>query len=98
MSHRDSRARAEEALRLHAVGRTWAEISAELGYASRDGARLAVARLHARTPAESIDTARRSAMESLRILRSVLFERFAQATGAAQDRNPRGARHRPGAL
>jgi hypothetical protein len=63
MCHQD---RAEAALRLHAVGRTWAEVSAELGYRSRDGARLAVARLQARMPAESVDGARRSASEGLR--------------------------------
>ncbi|ODR00340.1 hypothetical protein BST27_29695 [Mycobacterium intermedium] len=45
MPLKDSRARAEEALRLRARRKTWTEISAELGFRSRDGARLAVNRL-----------------------------------------------------
>lgn len=64
---------------MRAVGRTWEEISAELGYRSRDGARLAVERLQKRNPALSADTVRRSASEGLRVVRSVLFERFADA-------------------
>lgn len=45
MPLKDSRARAGEALRLRAQRKTWAEISTELGFRSRDGARLAVRRL-----------------------------------------------------
>ncbi|MGE2690098.1 hypothetical protein [Mycolicibacterium pulveris] len=85
MSRRDSRARAEEAFALRAIGRTWAEVSAELGYRSRGAAQLAVARLHARQPATSPETVRRSSTESLRIMRSILFERFAAAKQAGDD-------------
>jgi len=79
MSHQDSRRRAEEAFRLRSCGRTWAEISEELGYRSRDGARLAVARYVDRQPAQSANAVRRSATEGLRVVRAVLFERFADA-------------------
>ncbi len=84
-SRQDSRARAERAFQLHAVGRTWAEVSRELGCKSRGAAQLAVARLHSRSPAESVDSARRSAAESLRITSSVLFGRFADAARREDD-------------
>lgn len=79
MSRQDSRARAEEAFRLRAVGRTWTEIAAELGYGSRSAALMAVQRLQARTPPVSPDGVRRSATEGLRVMRAVLFEQFADA-------------------
>lgn len=79
MNHQDSRARAEEAYRLRAVGRTWQEVADELGFKSHGAAQLAVARLHKRNPAQSTETVRRSASEGLRIVRAVLFERFADA-------------------
>ena len=85
MSHQDSRSRAEAAFRLRSCGRTWTEISAELGYRSRDGARLAVARYVDRQPALSADTVRRSAHEGLRVVRAVLFERFADAKERGDD-------------
>ncbi|MCH9735722.1 MAG: hypothetical protein K0U78_14420 [Actinomycetia bacterium] len=84
-SRQDSRARAERAFQLHACGRTWAEVSQELGYKSRGAAQLAVKRLHDRTPPESSDAARRSAAESLRITSSVLFGRFADAARRQDD-------------
>lgn len=79
MSRQDSRARAEEAWRLRAVGRTWSEIAIELGYGSPSAAYMAVTRLNKRTPATSPDTARRSAAEGLRVMRATLFEQFADA-------------------
>ncbi len=85
MNHQDSRARAERAFQMHAIGRTWAEVSRELGYKSRGAAQAAVARLHSRQPAESVDSARRSAAESLRITSAVLFDRFAKAAKREDD-------------
>lgn len=79
LSRQDSRARAEEAWRLRVVGRTWWEIANELGYGSAGAVYTAVQRLHKRTPAASPDTVRRSAAEGLRVMRAVLFERFADA-------------------
>lgn len=85
MSREDSRARAEEAFRLRAVGRTWAEISQTLGYRSRGAAQLAVRRLMDRTPSETPGQARARADESLRITQSVLFGRLAVATQSGDD-------------
>lgn len=79
MNRQDSRARAEEAFRLRAVGRTWAEISQTLGYRSRGAAQLAVRRHLERNAPESPEAARRSASEGLRITKSVLFATLADA-------------------
>lgn len=84
-NRQDSRARAEEAFRLRACGRTWAEISDALGYKSRGAAQLAVKRLRDRTPAESVVQARATADESLRITQSVLFGRMAAAAQRGDD-------------
>jgi hypothetical protein len=78
-NRQDSRARAEEAFRLRAVGRTWAEISRSLGYRSRGAAQLAVKRLQDRTPPETVEQARAQASEGLRIVKSVLFAELAAA-------------------
>jgi hypothetical protein len=85
MNHQDSRARAAAAYRLRAVGRTWQEVADALGYRSCGAAHTAVTRHLDRTPAESVSTARRSATESLRIVQSVLFERFADAKQRGDD-------------
>jgi len=85
MSRQDSRSRAERAFALHACGRTWADISRELGYKSRSAACDAVARLHRATPAASPDAVRRSASETLRLLRAMLFDRVVIAQGAGDD-------------
>lgn len=85
MNRQDSRARAEEAFRLRAVGRTWAEISDRLNYRSRGAAQLAVRRLMERTPPESVEHARAKADESLRITQSVLFGRLAVAAQSGDD-------------
>ncbi|KAA1431101.1 MULTISPECIES: hypothetical protein [Mycolicibacter] len=79
MNRQDSRARAEEAFRLRAVGRTWAEISETLGYRNRGSAQVAVRRHLERTAPESPEAARRSASEGLRITKSVLFAELAAA-------------------
>ncbi|WP_236950103.1 hypothetical protein [Mycobacterium sp. MS1601] len=78
-NRQDSRRRAEEANRLRAVGRTWDEIADELGYRSRQGAQQAVERLQQRNPLGSAESVRRSASDGLRVVRAVLFERFADA-------------------
>jgi hypothetical protein len=79
MNRQDSRARAEEAFRLRAVGRTWAEIATALGYRGRQSAQDAVRRHLDRTAPESPEAARRSASEGLRITKSVLFATLAAA-------------------
>lgn len=85
MNRQDSRARAENAFRLRACGRTWAEISEALGYRSRGAAQLAVRRLINRTPPETPEQARAKADETLRITQSVLFGRLATATERGDD-------------
>jgi hypothetical protein len=85
MNRQDSRARAEEAFRLRAVGRTWAEISNAVGYRSRGAAQLAVRRLMDRTPPETPTHARAKADETLRITQSVLFGRLAAAAQRGDD-------------
>ncbi|MDV3215240.1 hypothetical protein [Mycobacterium avium] len=78
-NRQDARARAEEAFRLRAVGRTWAEIANTLGYRGRQSAQDAVRRHLERTAPESPEAARRSASEGLRITKSVLFAELAAA-------------------
>ncbi|STZ60802.1 Uncharacterised protein [Mycolicibacterium tokaiense] len=85
MNRQDARARAEEAFRLRAAGRTWAEISRALGYRGRQSAQDAVRRLLDRTPPETPGQARARADESLRITQSVLFGRLAAATQSGDD-------------
>jgi hypothetical protein len=84
MPHTDSRARAQQALRLRGRRKTWAEISAELGYRSRDGARLAVGRL-IRTAAPDPDAERAVSTEALRVLQEGLFPRFDEAVERRDD-------------
>lgn len=85
MSRQSSRARSEAAFQLHAAGRTWQEIADTLNYQSRQAAQQAVKRLHARQPPASPEAVRRSSSESLRILRSILFERVAVAKVKGDD-------------
>ncbi|OBK97739.1 hypothetical protein A5645_05540 [Mycobacterium asiaticum] len=85
MNRQDSRARAEEAFRLRAVGRTWAEVANALGYRGRQSAQDAVRRLMDRTPAETPGQARAKADETLRITQSVLFGRLAAAAKRGDD-------------
>ncbi|WAC55170.1 hypothetical protein [Gordonia sp. SL306] len=85
MSREDSRRRAERAHRLRALGRTWAEIADSEGFRSRGAARTAVQRYLDSEPGESVDEVRRSAGETLRITRSVLMGRFADASRRGDD-------------
>lgn len=86
MSNRqDSRRRAERAHQLRAIGRTWQEIADVLGYRTRQSAMHAVARLLDRTPPVGIEALRRQEAEELRIRRSALHERFADARQRKDD-------------
>lgn len=85
MPLRDSRARAERAFQLRAIGRSWRQVAAELGYRSVGAAQNAVARHEHREAAEPRETSRRSLVESARITHSVLFDRFAVAVDREDD-------------
>jgi hypothetical protein len=82
MNRQDSRARAEQAFRLRAVGRSWQEIADALGYRGRQSAQDAVRRHLDRTAPESPEAARRSAGEGLRIIMSTLFATLSDARQA----------------
>lgn len=85
MSREDSRRRAERAHRLRALGRTWAEIADSEGFRSRQAAQKAVKLYLEAEPGESLEEVRRSAGETLRITRSVLMGRFADASRRGDD-------------
>ncbi len=85
MSREDSRRRAERAHRLRSLGRTWQEIADAEGFQSRGAAQVAVRRFVSAEPAEGVDEVRRSASETLRIVRSVLVGRFAEAARSRDD-------------
>lgn len=84
MTHSGSRARAEQALRLRCRRKTWAEISEQLGYRSRDGARHAVGRLLTKMAANP-DAERALSSEALRVLQSGLNDRFDAAVQREDD-------------
>lgn len=84
MSHRDSRARATEALRLRGKRKTWAEISAELGYRTRDGSRSAVTRL-LRSVVLDPALERAASTESLLAQERSLQDRFDEAVQSGND-------------
>jgi hypothetical protein len=85
MPLRDSRARAERAFQLRAIGRSWRQIATELGYKSNGAAQTAVARHEQREGPEPVERTRRSLVESTRITTSVLFDRFAAAVSREDD-------------
>jgi hypothetical protein len=85
MNRQDSRARAEQAFRLRAVGRSWQEIANALGYRSRGAAQLAAKRLLDRNAPESNEAARRSASEGLRITMATLFTTLSDARERRDD-------------
>lgn len=85
MPLRDSRARAERAFQLRAIGRSWRQIAAELDYRSTGAVVNAVNRHMQREAAEPRETSRRSLIESARITHSVLFDRFAAAVAREDD-------------
>jgi hypothetical protein len=95
MSLRESRARAERAFQLRAIGRSWRQVANELGYRSIGAAQGAVKRHERRDGPEPVETARRSLIESARITQAVLFDRFGSRSqgrlhaGAAQPRASR---------
>lgn len=84
MNHHDSRLRAEQALKLRACGRSWAEIADALGFGSRSAAQTAVKRLVASTRPDP-EADRAESTESLRVLRSTLFGRMAAASQRGDD-------------
>ncbi|TWS20201.1 hypothetical protein FK529_08785 [Tsukamurella asaccharolytica] len=84
-SHASSRARAEKALRLRSMGRTWQEIADTLGFRSRSGAEQAVTRLiKARGPV-NLEEDRATSTEMLRVLKSTLSTRFVAAVANGDD-------------
>jgi hypothetical protein len=84
MPHRDSRARAVEALRLRARRKTWQEIADELGFRTRAGARLAVTRL-LRSDVRDPAAERAVSVEKLRTQEAALFDRFEAAVRSGDD-------------
>lgn len=82
----DSRARAERAFQLRAIGWSWNRIAVELQYASHGAAQTAVKRHEARTSGESSESSRRSLIESARLTTAVLFDRFAAAADREDDK------------
>lgn len=85
MSREDSRRRVERAHQLRALGRSWQEIADSEGYRSRGAARTAVKNFTEGEPGESVEEVRRSAAETLRITRSILLGRVADATQRGDD-------------
>lgn len=79
MTRQASRQRAERAVQLRAIGRTWQEIADTLGFRSRQAAQQAAERLGDRTPPLDIEAVRRMEDEELRIRRATLHERFFDA-------------------
>lgn len=86
MSLRESRARAEHAYQLRAIGRSWRQVAGELGYKSVGAAQLAVKRHEQRQDPITPETSRRSLIESARVTTAVLFDRFAAAAEREDDR------------
>lgn len=85
MPHRDSRARAEQAFRLRALGYTWRAVADHLGYRSAGAAQSAVNRHLERTPPETVEGARKSATERLQISAQILAERIFEARASGDD-------------
>ncbi len=85
MPLRESRARAEQAAALRAMGYPWRAIADSLGFKSHGAAQLAVARHHQRSPLPSGDMARRTAAQRLNTVVTSLFERFAVAKQDGDD-------------
>ena len=75
----ESRRRAERALALHAVGKTWQQVADTCGYRSRQAAQVAVRRLDTRVRPENIEALRRSEDEELRIRRELFHDELAAA-------------------
>ena len=86
MSLHSSRARAERAFQLRALGWSWSRIADTLDYKSHSAAATAVKRHEERVGAEPVESSRRSLIESARITTGVLFDRFAAAADRGDDR------------
>jgi hypothetical protein len=81
-----SRARAERAFQLRAIGWTWHQIADALGYRSHGAAQTAVKRHERREAPESAESSRRSLIESVKITNRVLYDRFAGAADRGDDK------------
>jgi hypothetical protein len=81
-----SRARAERAFQMRAIGWTWHQIADALEYRSHGAAQTAVKRHERRTAPESVESSRRSLIESVKISNRVLFARFAAAADREDDK------------
>lgn len=86
MSLHGSRARAERAFQLRALGWSWQRIADSLDYRSHGAAQTAVKRHEQRVGSEPPETSRRSLIESARITTTVLFDRFAAAADRGDDK------------
>lgn len=86
MTLRDSRARAEKAFQLRAVGRSWREVATTLNYRSIGAAQSAVKRHEERVGPEPVEASRRSLIEGVRVTNAILFDRFAAAASRKDDR------------
>lgn len=80
-SRREQRDRAERALRLRAMRRTWDEVADACGYRSRQAAHLAVKRL-LDSLAPDPNAERGVTSESLRLLEARLWRQYARADDA----------------
>lgn len=86
MSLHSSRARAERAFQLRAIGWSWNQIAEHLEYRSHGAAQTAVQRYERRTKGETPDSSRRALIESARVTTRVLFDRFAAAAEREDDK------------
>jgi hypothetical protein len=82
MSRSASRARAAEAYTLHLDGYSWADIAAELGFRSRQGAQTAVTRHLAETNPDPSHIARRKWIDGKRRLRARVSRQLSAAETA----------------
>ena len=84
MRHRDSRARAAEAYRMHLDGASWHDIADALGFRSRSGAQTAVNRHLAETTPDPSHIERRKWIDRKKRLSARLCRQLA-VTEAAND-------------
>lgn len=83
-----ARARAAEAVRLRAEGRTYAQVAETAGYPSADAARKAVRRTLDRTEAANVGELRAVETEHLLSLRVATVDELERARAAAEPLSP----------
>ena len=81
----EARHRAEQAAKLYGTGATWQEIADQVGYKSRQAAQQAVKNLHAKTPPESVESARAKHDTALQLLQRNSFTRYMLALQSGDD-------------